>query len=166
MVLSSGTLVNKLINVEHLPLRPIVSNIGTSTYELANYLASLLKPVGKSQYTISNTSEFIEKIKHKVIPPGYSLVSFDVISLFTNVPLDKTIEIILRRIYTNKEIKTDIKRNDLKNLLLLCTKHVHFTFQDKTYIQTDGVAMGSPLGSVLSDICMVELEHDLIPTLE
>ena len=51
-------------------------------------------------------------------------------------------------------------------MLLLCTKHVHFTFQGETYIQTDGVAMGSPLGSTLSDICMVALENLLIPTLE
>ena len=128
-------------------------------------MAALLKPLGRSQYTITNTSHFIRKIKQNTIPPGYSHVSFDVVSLFTNVPLDDTIEIILRRIYDNKEIETDIERNDLKNLLLLCTKHVHFTFQNQTYIQTDGVAMGSPIGSILADISMVELENTLIPTL-
>ena len=47
------------------------------------------------------------------------MVSFDVKSLFTNVPLERTIDIILKRILTKKE---------MKELLLLCTKNVHFTF--------------------------------------
>ena len=50
-------------------------------------------------------------------------------------------------------------------MLLLCTRKVHFTFNGKTYIQTDGVAMGSPLGPVLADIFMIELEKSLLPEL-
>ena len=50
-------------------------------------------------------------------------------------------------------------------MLLLCNKKVHFTFNGKTYIQTDGVAMGSPLGPVLADIFMIELEKSLSPEL-
>ena len=48
---------------------------------------------------------------------------------------------------------------------MLCTKGVHFTFDGKTYVETDGVAIGSPLGPVLSGIFMVELENNLIQTL-
>ena len=94
------------------------------------------------------------------------MVSFDVASLFTNVPLIKeTIEIILKRIYINKEITTDIPKKEMKELLILCTKNVHFTFNNETYIQVDGVAMGSPLGPVLANIFMVELETFVIPNL-
>ena len=50
-------------------------------------------------------------------------------------------------------------------MLLLCTKKVHFMFNDKTYIKTDDVAMGSPLGPVLVDIFMIELEMSLVPEL-
>ena len=71
------------------------------------------------------------------------MVSFDVASLFTNVPLEETIEIILKRIYINKEITTDIPKQEMKELLILFTKNVHFTFNNETYIQVDGVAMGS-----------------------
>ena len=75
------------------------------------------------------------------------MVSFDVASLFTNVPLEETIEIILKRIYVNKEITADIPKQEMKELLINCTKNVHFTFENKTYIQLDCVAMGSLLGA-------------------
>ena len=40
----------------------------------------------------------------------------------------------------------------MKELLLLCTKKAHFTFNGKIYMQVDDVAMGSPAGPVLADI--------------
>ena len=93
------------------------------------------------------------------------MVSFDVASLFTNVPLEKTIEIILKRIYINEGITTDISKQEMKELLNHCTKSVHFTFNNETYIQVDGVTMGSPLGPVLAIIFMVEFETSVIPNL-
>ena len=53
----------------------------------------------------------------------------------------------------------------MKEMLLLCTKDVHFLFEDEIYRQTDGVAMGSPLGRILAGIFMVELEATIVPTL-
>lgn len=91
------------------------------------------------------------------------MVSFDVVSLFTSVPLDFTIEIILRKVYDEKLIPTKLKRNEMKNLLELCTKEMHFSFDDKIFRQINGVAMGSPLGPVIANIFMVELEEHLIP---
>ena len=53
----------------------------------------------------------------------------------------------------------------MKKLLLLCTKNVHFTFNNKIYQQCDGVAIGFPLGPVITGIFMVELERTLLPRL-
>ena len=53
----------------------------------------------------------------------------------------------------------------MKKLLLLCTKNVHFTFNNKIYQQCDGVAIGFPLGPVIAGIFMVELERTLLPRL-
>ena len=54
--------------VEHLPLRPIISNIGTATYDLAKYLAQLLKLLSESQYTIKNSKTFTKMLKKMRIP--------------------------------------------------------------------------------------------------
>ena len=53
----------------------------------------------------------------------------------------------------------------MKELLVLCTKNVHFTFDNVIKVQKDGVTMGSPLGPVLSDIFMIELETSLLSEL-
>ena len=97
--------------VDKLTLRPIISNIGTATYEIARYLAELLAPLGKSKHTISNTKDFITRLKTERIPKRFKMISFDVKSLFTNVPLEETIDIILNKIYDEKKIETNIPRN-------------------------------------------------------
>ena len=150
-------------NLSHLQLRSIVSDINTSTYNLAKFLSKLLSPLRQSDHNVRSTKDFIQNIKRENIPTSYKMVSFDVKSLFTDVPLDRTINIILKRIYDDNELTISISRNEMKELLLLCTKKVHFTFNGK--IQVDGVAMGSPLGLVLADTFMIELEKAILPEL-
>ena len=55
-------------NVDKLPVRPIVSNINTSTNELTKYLAKLLSPLSRSRYAVNSTEHFIKSIKHEKIP--------------------------------------------------------------------------------------------------
>ena len=50
----------------------------------------------------------------------------------------------------------------MTEIILLRTKGVHFTFDGKLFIQTNSVAIGSPLGPVPLVILMVELENHLI----
>ena len=162
------TKIHKLLplqSIEELPLRPIISNINTATYELARYLANNLSPLSCSEYTVSSSKEFTEIIKPTSIPENFKLVSFDGKSLFTNFPLDTAIDIILKHIYDKQGFKTNIQRKDMKDLILLCTRNVHFTFNDNICIQTDGVAMGSPLDPVLAGIMMVELESTMVQKL-
>ena len=82
----------------------------------------------------------MNKVKNEGIPQGFSMVLFDIKSLFTTVPLEKSTDITLARIYHQKEIETILTKNEMKNLLLLSTKNVHFTFSNDIYIQNDGVA--------------------------
>ena len=76
-----------------------------------------------------------------------------------------TIDVILKRFYDQNEVNTNISKQQMKDLLLLCTKNVHFSYNSDIYTQTDGVAMGSPLGPVLAGIFMVESERTIFPTL-
>ena len=108
--------------VEELQLRPVVSNLNTATYQLARYLAKISSPLSRSQYTVESSNKFVNVIKQQVIPSSYKLVSFDVKSLFTNVLLDRTIDIILKRIYDKHEITTNIGRKEMKDLINLHKK--------------------------------------------
>ena len=107
----------------------------------------------------------MDNIKTTEAPIGYVAISFDVVSLFTNVPLRDTIDIILKKVYDEQLIKTKITRKNLKKLLLVCTQGTPFTFNNKMYMQTDGVMMGSPLGALFANIFMCELENTIIPSL-
>ena len=91
-------------DVEQLPVRPIISNIGTATYQTSKYLAKLLAPLTKSKYTINSTTDFITFTQNLKLDKDHDLVSFDVSSLFTNVPLDFTIKLILEKVYKEKII--------------------------------------------------------------
>ena len=88
-------------SAQHLVIRPIVLNIGTATYHLSKYLTLLVSPLSESEYTAKNSKLFVQKLKSDTIPSNYKIVSFDVKSLFTNVPLDQSIRIILNRLYNN-----------------------------------------------------------------
>ena len=59
------------------------------------------------------------------------MVSFDVVSLFTIVPLEKTINIIIKGIYEKTEINTNIRKQEIKELLYLFPKNPHFPLNSK-----------------------------------
>ena len=81
------------------------------------------------------------------------------------MPLDYTIEVILRFIYTEREIETNITKKELEYLVILCTKNAHFPFNEQLYLQKDGVAVASSLEPVIAGTFMVELERNLLPAL-
>ena len=158
-------MVQPRYTVDDLPIRPIICNINTESYQLVKYLARLLSPLSTSEYTVKSVSDSITHIKGPKIPNNLKLISFDVTSLFTNVQLDFTIDVILKQIYDENEVNTNVPKQQMRELLLLCTKNVHFSYNGNIYTQSDGVAMNSPLGPVLAGIFMVELERTILPTL-
>ena len=69
-------------SVDDLPLRPIISNVGTASYQLAKYLAKLLSPLSRSQYTVNSTKEFINMIKNETVPSAYKMISLSPLNLW------------------------------------------------------------------------------------
>ena len=85
------------------------------------------------------------------------MVSFDVTSLFTNIPLSETITIAIDAILENNP-DIGVNRRDLQKLFWFATSQTHFLFNGNYYDQVDGVAMGSPLAPVLANLFMGHLE--------
>ena len=85
-------------------MRPIISNIGRTTYEIAKYLNKLVTPLSKSDCNVLNTEDLIRRLREETIPAAYKMISFD-INLFTNVPLDKTIDFILKKYMRKRKSK-------------------------------------------------------------
>ena len=82
------------------------------------------------------------------------MASFDVVSLFTNVPLDETIDVIVDTLFPDDQLICGLDKCNFRKLLNLATKDIVFYFNDIIYKQIEGVAMGSPLGPSLANIFM------------
>ena len=133
-----------------LKLPPIVSSIGTFNYNLACFLCDVPSPLVPNDYSCKDTFSFVSQIKNANLPKK-CFVSYGVTSLFTNIPLQETIDIAINLIF-NYNPNLNITRKELKKLFLFATSQTHFIFNSNFYNQIDGVAVGSPLASVLANI--------------
>ena len=133
-------------------LRPIVSTMGTFNYNLSRFLCDLPSPLVLNDYSCKYIFSFVSQIKNSNLSTRF-LVSYDVTSLFTNIPLQETIDIAINLIF-NHNHNLNITKKELKKVALFATSQTHFIFNSKFYKQIDGVAMGSPLAPVLADIFM------------
>ena len=89
------------IHKDRLAMRPIISAIQTYNYGLAKWLGEKQQPLSYNQYTTTDTFEFADEIRKLQINNGDILVSYDVSLLFTNVPLEETIQILADKAFTN-----------------------------------------------------------------
>ena len=91
------------------------------------------------------------------------MVSYDVESLFTNVPVQQTIDIILHKLFPMDDCRFNgFCKNDFKKLLDLAVRDTVFVFNGCSYSQIDGMAMGSPLGPIFAGIFMCSLEEHML----
>ncbi|XP_050707848.1 uncharacterized protein LOC126993063 [Eriocheir sinensis] len=143
------------------PLRPIISQTPSVTYKLAKRLNELITPFTPASFSLKSTTEFLDLLK--TTRPSNIMASMDVESLFTNVPVHETTDLICQRIYhLEDEEPLNIPEASLRLLLQACTKEVPFYGPDgKMYVQRDGVAMGSPLGVLFANCYMGSIEERL-----
>ena len=88
-------------------------------------------------------------------------VSFDVSSLFTNIPLNETLNLAVDLIL-QENVELKISREVLLELFQFCTSKTNFLFDGKIYDQIDGIAMGSPLAPTLANLFMGHHEEKWI----
>ena len=97
-------------NRDNLYLRPIISSIGTYNYNLSKFLTNLLAPVIPSSNCTKDSFTFCEEIK-KVSATNKFLISYDVCSLFTSIPLKETIDIAVDLLFEHNPNFKIIKMN-------------------------------------------------------
>ena len=149
---------------------------------MAKFLVPNLTNISLNEFTVKDSFTFAKEIGN-MDASGMYMASFDVKSLFTNIPLKETIDIILYETFENPENsgniltlengttffkchmpdkKDEIKyfnKEDFKKLLELATLDSYFFFNSEIYKQIDGVAMGSPLGPHLANVFMNHMER-------
>ena len=89
-------------------------------------------------------------------------VSYDVESLFTNVPIKATIDYILDEIYVHNKLPIICTRLIMERLLLKLSTESTFIFQSNYYKQIDGCTMGGPLSVTFANIYLTKLEREIV----
>ena len=149
-------------------MRPILSASGSYNFLLAKRLNEHLKPIASNEYMVNDTFEFVKKLLGQSVSSSDVLTSFDVTSLFTNVPLSETIDYLVEKAFTdnwfNATHDLNLTKDQLKTMLQLATQDQLFLFNGVLYEQFEGVAMGSPLGPLMANAFMCKVEHHLHTT--
>ncbi|KAK7864163.1 hypothetical protein R5R35_004079 [Gryllus longicercus] len=145
------------IHKPDVPLRPIVSAINSPSQHLARFLTNKLKPLTNNlPSTVLNSKHFIEHIRSIRTNPGDILVSFDVTSLFTMVPVCDAIKIV------EDNLKKHQLPTEWAKLAEVCLSTTFFQYRQEFYAQIDGTAMGSPLSPVVANLFIGAFEEQAL----
>ncbi|XP_058816175.1 uncharacterized protein LOC131679462 [Topomyia yanbarensis] len=154
------------IHKENCPLRPVISTIGSATYHMAQYLSGILNNlVGKTEYHVRNSFEFAKEISKIRVPEGCVMYSLDVVSLYTNIPVNKVYEYVEER-WNEVAQTTTIPWDSFKQAMKTVLEASFFQYDGKFYDQIFGVPMGSPLSPVVANIVMEKLEREALEGLK
>ena len=148
------------VHKQGTPLRPIVSSIGSDTYQTSKELSRILKPlVGKSRHHIHNNQDFLEDLKSIKLSLDEVMMSFDVKALLTSVPFEPALKVIEKLLKEDHSLQSrTMSTQHIMDLLGLCLRSTHFTFRGKFYEQVEGAAMGSPISPIVANLHMEDFE--------
>ena len=148
-------------------MRPINSSIGSLSYKLSKYLASVLKHLAnETEYSVKNAQQFAEFVSNEEVAEDELVASFDVISLFTSIPIGMAIDIVQKKLEGSDDWKnhTQLTRDQILDLLSFLLHNSYFIFEGTQYHQVSGCAMGSPVSAVIAELTMQEVEEKAIET--
>ena len=152
--------------LENVPGRPVISNCGTPTEKVSEFLDSQLKPVMQSSRSyIKDSGDFIKKIKNiGTIPKDSILVTADVVGLYSSIPHEAGIKALEKALNsrTNKKLSTE----DLVKMAKFVLKNNYFEFNGKVKQQILGAAIGTKFAPPYACIFMDEVETSFLETQE
>ena len=145
------------------PGRPIVSDCGSESYGVAEYLDYYLTPLSvRHKSYIRDTPHFLAKVASLRLREPCFLFTMDVNSLYTNIEIPLGIQAV-RDIFARYP---DASRPDevLLRLLDISLTRNDFVFQDRFYLQIKGTAMGKRFAPAYANIYMAAWEDTVFPT--
>ena len=122
----------------------------------------ILSPlVGNSFSYVKNSKEFASFVSSQKIDNNSILVSFDVVSLFTSIPIDRAIEVARKRLLADDSLeeRTYLTVDEVCKLLEFCLGATYLAYKGSYYQQTYGTAMGSPVSITVANLVMEDLEE-------
>ena len=148
-------------------LRPIVDYTGSIGYNVSRSLADLLAPiVRKTSHHIKNSKHLANEFASIMIEQDEMFLSHEIVSLFTNIPINETLNVIKKQLEadTKQKLRTNLNVDDIMELLKFIITTTYFSFRGNIYQQKFGTAMGSPVSPVIANIFMEWLEQQDILT--
>ena len=136
------------------PLRPVLFLPGSSYDNLNKTLAKYIDEIEGANIE-TNTQMAREILEKTELDSDESIISLDVKSLYTNVPLNEAVEIALRRLYEQVN-PPETSRKTMKKLQNLVVSKVHFKCNGLWYVQKDGLTMGASLAVILANLWLKE----------
>ena len=152
--------IHKPVKDDIPSFRPILSAIGTPTYKLSKFFVPLLTPLTLNEYTIKDSFSFAEELLN--YDSNLVMASFDVESLFTNIPLQETVDLCVKLLFNDKSNIEGFTITDFHELLTITMSESLVLFDGEYYKRIDGVAMGSPLGPTFAKIFLSYHEQILL----
>jgi len=126
--------------------QPLVSSSNGPTERISSFVDSLLQPIAQKQESyIKDTTHFINFIENTPLPDGALLATLNVCSIYTNIPQEEGIEVVGQYYQEHYQSKTPISTQSLGDLMRLILKENSFKFNNKHYLQTHGIAMGTKM---------------------
>ena len=122
------------IHKANCPVRPVISSVGTATYNASLYLARLLALiVGNTEHTAKNSKEFVEHVSGLDIADDEVMVSYDVEALYSSLPLGRVLEVTREKLEADGTLseRTSLSVAEIIRLLEFCLKSTFFSFRGK-----------------------------------
>ena len=149
----------KKLHKSPISVRPIVSHVNSP---ISAFIDSLLKPIVREiPHIFLNSLQLIKDSKSISITDFTILVTLDVMSLYPNIPIEQSIEIILNYIETHNN-PTYPPLCIIKTMLNFVFKHNCFNFRDLFFLQVHGIAMGTKLAPNYANLFMTHLEENFV----
>ena len=143
------------------PLRPITSDVGSESHKTALYIDKHIKPLSTTHKSyLKDTWHFLDVISNTPIPDNALLITCDVESLYTNIPIQEGIDIIKQALDSRPRPHTT-PTMDVIRLLEIQARNNDFAFNHQYYHQIHGTAMGKRWAPSLADLYMANWEKKL-----